>query len=124
MRISPLAKAAVAVLLAGCQSMTHACTLAACTDGLNVRFSRVPTSPYRLEVFLDGSPNGRVFDCPDPAHCQAAWFDGMQASRVTLLLTVGGTTTTHEFTPRYETVYPNGRGCPGRCEQATVTLQL
>jgi hypothetical protein len=43
---------------------------------------------------------------------------------VTVVVTAGGVTSTQEFTPRYETVYPNGRGCPGRCEQATVTVQL
>ncbi|HEX6042429.1 hypothetical protein [Longimicrobium sp.] len=124
MRISPLGKVAVAVLLAGCQGITHACTLAACTNGLNVQLSRAPTGPYRVEAFPDGSPNSVVFDCDAAAMCQGAWFEGMEASRVTLRVTIGETTTTHEVTPRYETVYPNGRSCPGRCRQATVMVPL
>lgn len=124
MRTTPRLRAAAAVLLAGCQSITHACTLAACTDALNVRFDRLPTGPYRVEAFADGSPNGQVFDCADPALCQGAFFTGMKASRVTLHVTTGGVTYTQDFTPVYQAVYPNGRSCPGRCQQATVTIDL
>jgi hypothetical protein len=124
MRITPLIKAAAVVLLAGCQTITHACTLAACSDALNVEFSRTPTGPFRVEAFADGSPNGQVFDCAGPSQCREAYFTGMKASRVTIKVTVDGTTTTQEFTPRYETVYPNGRDCPGRCQQATVTVTI
>lgn len=125
MRFTPLLQAATAVLLAGCNSITHICTLMVCEDALNVAFDQAPAGPVRVEVFADGAATPRVFDCADPALCPAGvYFTGLMAERVTVRVVTAGATYTQEFAPVYETIYPNGRDCGGHCEQATVTMDL
>lgn len=125
MRITALVRATAVLLLASCNPLgNHDCTLAACQDGLNVRFDRVPAGAYRVEAFVGDLFNPRVFGCADPAMCTAAYFPDLTAERVTIRVTTADGVRTQEFTPRYETVYPNGRDCGGRCSQATVTVQM
>jgi hypothetical protein len=124
MRLTSAIPATAVLLLASCNPLAYDCTLMACQNGLNVHFDRVPAGAYRMEAFVGESPNPQVFDCADPTMCPMAYFSGLVADRVTIRVTTAGATYTQEFSPRYETVYPNGRACPGRCSQATVTVQL
>jgi hypothetical protein len=124
MRLTSVIPATAVLLLASCNPLAYDCTLMACQDGLNVRFDRAPAGAYRVEAFAGDSPNPQVFDCTDATMCPTATFSGLVADRVTIRVTTAGATYTQEFSPRYETVYPNGRKCGGRCSQATVTVQL
>lgn len=123
MRLKSVIPATAAVLLASCSSLTQACTLIACQDGLEVRFAQAPAGAYRVEAIVEGAAP-QAFDCADPALCPGAFFADLRAERVTLRVTTAAGTHTQEFAPRYETLYPNGRDCGGRCRQAAVTVQM
>jgi hypothetical protein len=119
MRIRSLLFSATAALLTSCTPF-GACTLIGCDNGLSVRFSQPPIGAFRVEATV---PNDPTVDCADAASCPLM-FPGLVAEQVTLRLTTAEGTITQQFEPRYENVYPNGRGCGPACRQATVTLQL
>jgi hypothetical protein len=122
MRIRSLLPSAAAALLAGCTSMVS-CTLIGCDNGLVVRFGRAPAGPIRLEAIVPDNGVPRAIDCADAASCMLM-FPDLVAEQVTLRVTTQAGTTTQEFQPRYEDLYPNGRDCGPACRQATVTFQL
>lgn len=124
MRLTSVIPATAAVLLASCNPLFQECTLMACQDGLNVSFARVPAGAYRVEAVPEGASTPQVFDCADPATCHGAFFPDLRADRVTIRVITQAGTHTQAFAPRYETIYPNGRDCGGRCQQATVTVQF
>lgn len=122
MRIRSLFYSATAALLAGCTPI-GSCTLIGCDDGLSVRFNRPPAGAFRIEAVVPDDPSVQAIDCADAATC-FPMFPGLVAEQVTLRLITAEGTLTQQFQPRYEDVYPNGRGCGPACRQATVTIQL
>jgi hypothetical protein len=122
MRIRSLLFSATAALLASCTPF-GACTLIGCDNGLSVRFSRPPAGAFRVEATVPHDPTVLAIDCPDATSC-LLMFPDLVAEQVTLRLIMAQGTLTQQFQPRYENVYPNGRGCGPACRQATVTIQL
>jgi hypothetical protein len=122
MRIRSLLFGATAALLAGCTPL-GTCTLIGCDDGLSVRFSRPPAGAFRLEATVPSDPTVQAIDCTDASTC-LLMFPDLVAEQVTLRLITAQGTVTQQVQPRYEDVYPNGRGCGPACRQATVTFQL
>lgn len=124
MRLRHTLRASAALLLAGCNPLGLACTEIGCMDGLTVRFQAPPAGPYRVEAITDGAATPAVFACPSGQTCPVAFFDGLMAERVTIRVVTAAGTRSQEFTPRYESQYPNGRRCGAACRQASVTMQM
>lgn len=124
MRFTAVFHATAAVVLASCNPLTQACTLIGCHDGLTVQLGTVPTGAYRVEAIAEGAAAPAVFECGAGETCPAAFFEELVAERVTVRVITSAGTRTQEFSPRYESQYPNGRRCGATCSQATVTVQL
>ena len=121
-----LAAVAGALTLGGCDVLgPGACTLVGCSDGLAVALQSTPTSAYRVEVRVPGSPSSYVFDCPDPARCGTlVRFDEFTPSSAFVTITTDRGTVRHEVRPSYVVSRPNGEDCPPLCRQATVHLPI
>lgn len=88
-----------------------------------VRLDRAPAGAYRVEAIAAGAAPA-VFECGAGETCPAAYFPGLVAETVTIRVMTSAGVRTQAFTPEYQPEYPNGRGCPAACRQATVTVQL
>jgi hypothetical protein len=119
-----LAYAAAAVLLAGCTTISDACTLIFCESGLTVQLAQAPVGAYRIEVFTPSGGTHHVFDCADPAQCGEARFVDYMPPSVTIRVTTSAGTREQTTQPTYNTSRPNGPGCGPECKQATVTVPL
>ena len=124
MRFTTFLNATAAVLLAGCNTISTACTLIGCDDGLAVQFTTAPSGAYRVEAITAGAATPAVFECGAGETCPPVFFPDLEAERVTIRVTTSAGTVSREFTPEYEDLYPNGRRCGAACRQATVTIQL
>jgi hypothetical protein len=124
MRTGHMLRASAALLLAGCNPLGLACTEIGCSDGLQVRFQAPPAGAYRVEAVVPGAAAPAVFECASGQACPSAFFDDLVAERVTIRVVTAAGTRSQEFTPRYESQYPNGRRCGAACRQATVTMQV
>lgn len=111
------------LVLAACTADT-VCTLIGCFTGTTVHLTTKPLTPFKIEVFANGSTSGPayVFDCPNPIQCgQDVGFPGLISDRLIVRVTVGTATRTTEIpNVTYSTSSPNGPKCGG-CQQATVT---
>lgn len=125
MRIKTLLNATAVALLAGCNSISTACTLIGCDDGLSVQFSQSPTDGYRVEAWSELNTAPQVLECGAGQVCPPVVFPDFQGENVTIRVTTEAGSQVHEFVGvEYLDLYPNGRRCGATCRQATVTIQL
>jgi hypothetical protein len=124
MRSARILKATAALLLTSCSPLFQDCTAMACLNGLAVRFSTVPTGAWSVEAWSDQLPGPVSVQCPAGIPCEPVFFQNFEGEHVTVRVTTDAGELTQEFDVEYETVYPNGRDCPGRCRQAEVVVQL
>jgi hypothetical protein len=123
MRFTTFLNATAAVLLAGCNPLTQACTLIGCESGLLVQLTTPPSGAYRVEAIVAGAAPV-VLECGATPACPPIVFRELEAERVTIRVTTGDRTVSRDFTPQYENQYPNGRRCGPACRSATVNFQL
>jgi hypothetical protein len=113
------------LLLASCNTLTTACTLIGCEDGLMVNLEGTPPGAYRVEAWSEIKVNPRVFECGAGETCQPVFFPLFTGENVTVRVTTAAGTRTLKFTGvEYESLYPNGRRCGAACQQASVTVEL
>lgn len=99
-----------------------------CVDGLGVELEGMVPEAYRIEaVAADGQT--LAGDCPNGeamVNCgrQQVFFEAFAPEEVTITVTWDGGSASETYRPDYQTVLPNGPGCPPECKQATVELPL
>lgn len=125
MRIRSVFHATAFVLLAGCNSITQACTLMACQDGLEVKLSGTPAGAYTVEASSEFRVLHKTYECAAGQTCPPIFFEGFDGEDVTVRVTTAAGVRTQTFeNVKFERRYPNGRDCGGTCRQASVTVQL
>lgn len=99
------------------------CTQIGCNSGLIVELPDVP-SPYTVSVRVPGQDRpARVAECgPDRPCTGSEFFADYTPDVVEIQVTAAGDSRTEVFRPEYESVRPNGPGCPPVCRQATVVF--
>ena len=118
----------------------RACTLIGCNSGLSVALQpSVSALPYSVRFDLPDGPNASFIctisgprDVAGPIQNVACNRDALSVSlspvprRVTIEVFVAGGAGDRRvgsFTPDYQLLHPNGRGCPPACLRATVVLE-
>lgn len=116
------------VFIGGCSNSpepVQACTLIGCESGLEVQLVGTPPEAYRVEASAPGQPTPRVVECTATNPCGPRVFlRDFTPESATIRLIVGADTATRTVRPSYETVQPNGPGCPPTCRQASVQIDL
>lgn len=103
----------------------RACTLIGCESGLTVVLDDAPAEPYRVEVSAPGETEPRVVECSSASPCGGRVFlRDFTPESATVRVVAGGDTVAREVRPTYETLQPNGPGCPPTCRQAEVRVTL
>jgi hypothetical protein len=111
--------------MAGCNTLSTACTLIACESGLTVQLAdpRLPDA-YTVELEL---PDGTtlVRSCGATACGSTVFFaDVTPATAVVRFVVDDEVRHQQTVTPAYTTERPNGPGCPPVCRQGTATVQV
>lgn len=116
------------VFMGGCSNRPQpmqVCTLIGCESGLEVQLVDQPPGTYRIEASAPGQPAPRVVECTTATPCGPSVFlRDFTPESATIRVIVGADTTARTVQPSYETVQPNGPGCPPTCRQARVQIDL
>ena len=113
-----------AVVMEGCSG----CDLVGCVSGLRVRLASLPSTPFQIELLVDGA----IQTAPPEATCngdrvcfQDVVFDTQAADQVTIRVTTpSGVRTTQFAHITYSKFFPNGKRCGGECHSSDVTAQI
>jgi hypothetical protein len=101
-----------------------ACTLIGCEDGWSVELAGTLPATYTVAARVDGAIVASV-DCGPAQPCGSTVFlRGVTAPGAQLEITGPGVDLRWQVTPRYETLQPNGPGCPPICRQARVRVEV
>lgn len=101
-----------------------ACTLIGCDDGWSVEIVGDLPPTYTVRARVDGDVVASV-NCSPAASCPDRIFlSGVTAAQAELEIVGDGVDLRWQVTPNYETVQPNGPGCPPICQQARVRVEL
>ena len=116
------------LLVAGCGD----CVLIGCHSGIRFEVANLPAAPFRVEL-VEGGATTRVVLCGErtPGEPGGSCFgnriefhDVFPAAGRLRVVTPDGAAREVAFTARYRDEYPNGKGCPGRCSVADVSVRL
>lgn len=118
----------LALVSASCSSSPEtprACTLIGCESGLEVQLVGAPAAPYRIEASAPGQASPHIIECTARAPCGPNVFlRDFTPEVATIRVIVGADATTRSVQPTYETVQPNGPGCPPTCRHGKATIDL
>ncbi len=133
-----LAAASLVTAFAGCNSLSHACTLVGCTDQLTVNIRRSVPSRYQVNLTIDGQ--SAQFTCDNGTPRGAVGVTVALCGPNSFVI-VGAPSTVHvilpcgvgpddagvndcggDLKPTYIVAQPNGPDCEPTCKQATVDL--
>jgi hypothetical protein len=113
-------------LLGGCAGSSEpaqACTLIGCESGLEVELHATPGGGFEVEALAPGDTAPRRFECDPAVQCGGrAFFSGFTPESVTIRVLTETDTLVRSLAPVYDTLQPNGPGCPPTCRRATVRI--
>lgn len=116
-------------LTAGCDDSGifggKTCTLAGCFDGVFINISEERPDTLSITVYLNGeSVVYSSSQCTNPDHPCAIHINEKTPETVTVEIGWENGEYSNIFTPIYENIQPNGRGCPPVCTQAILEINL
>jgi hypothetical protein len=108
-------------LLEGCNWIDPGvCTQIGCLDGLEVVLADPPSQDFSISAVVNGE-TVQTIECPGGT-CPQLFFEGLVSEKVTIVVETADDVFEQTFSPAYERVQPNGRGCPPVCYSAEVTM--
>lgn len=115
------------VALTSCISSStteSACTALPCSSGLQIDLSSALPEGSRIEIFEVATPTQvRTVACTASQRCERFVFltDYRPTTAVQIrVVTPGRTVTSAAVVPQYQSLRPNGLGCPPVCEVARL----
>jgi hypothetical protein len=121
--------------VAGCRPSPRVvsfCTLGGGVPVLRVAVAGIGAADtVRVRAVAQGAaprPEGAVYDtasavCAGPACATGVFLQGFAPDTVRLTLAARGATVARVAVPAYDTVYPNGRGCPPATRVGRVEVE-
>jgi hypothetical protein len=97
------------------------CNLVGCFNGLTIEVLNAPPGPLTVQAIANGGPSSSVYtsSCPGTVNCtNTVYFQDFLPRNVRLTITTSAGTRDVSVSPRYSTVYPNGKRCGGACQSA------
>jgi hypothetical protein len=104
----------------------QACTMIGCEDGWSVELSGAAALPatYTIRVIVDGTVVASRACSPAQPCGDRVFLAGVTADQAELEITGGPAPLRWTVTPQYNTLQPNGPGCPPICRQARVVVRM
>lgn len=109
-------------LTAACTPTENVCTEIGCTSGLRIDLVNQPADAFTLRVVSEGS-GPQMIECRSDEPCEL-FFPDFTPSAVTVTYRSERGIVERQFNPAYQTVRPNGEGCPPECAVARVVMEL
>jgi hypothetical protein len=104
----------------------QACTRIGCEDGWSVELGDAAALPatYTIRAIVDGTVVASR-ECSPAQPCgDRVFLAGVTADQAELEITGGPAPLRWTVTPQYNTLQPNGPGCPPTCRQARVVVRM
>jgi hypothetical protein len=105
----------------------QACTRIGCEDGWSVELADAATAlpaTYTIRVIVDGAVVASAQCTPERQCGEHVFLAGVTAEQAELEISSGPVPLRWTVTPQYNTLQPNGPGCPPTCRQARVQVRL
>lgn len=100
----------------------QACTLIACSSGLQVDLDVTPAGGFRVEAEVPGTPGRYVVECEEGAACARVFFSDFTPGRVRISVVTEDGASRWLAEPVYAEHRPNGPGCPPTCRVGRVRV--
>jgi hypothetical protein len=105
----------------------QACTRIGCEDGWSVELADAAAAlpaTYTIRVIVDGAVVAATQCTPERQCGERVFMAGVTAEQAELEIIGGPVPLRWTVTPEYNTLQPNGPGCPPTCRQARVQVRM